>query len=172
MGGGVNPSGKAHAFLLTPAISGDANLDGKVDINDLTKVLTSYNQSTGMSWGTGDFNDDQKVDINDLTIVLANFDTDLRRRPRRLVPVREPVLLGVWSPLRLLACLRLATASGTAVRFCRSGVAAPPASVAHADVFNMPAGQTSLQFVTVGDAGNAAPTRPATVAVGLRLPDG
>jgi uncharacterized repeat protein (TIGR03803 family) len=30
-----------------------------------------------------------------------------------------------------------------------------PASLARADVFNMPAGQTSLQFVTVGDPGNA-----------------
>ena len=32
------------------------------------------------------------------------------------------------------------------------------ASTARADVFNMPAGQTSLQFVTVGDPGNAADT--------------
>ena len=32
------------------------------------------------------------------------------------------------------------------------------AGSAHADVFNMPAGQTSLQFVTVGDPGNAADT--------------
>ncbi len=31
-----------------------------------------------------------------------------------------------------------------------------PSSLARADVFNMPAGQTSLQFVTVGDAGNVA----------------
>ena len=37
-------------------------------------------------------------------------------------------------------------------------------SVAHADVFNMPTGQTSLSFVTVGDPGNAAGdgNRPAT----------
>jgi formylglycine-generating enzyme len=32
------------------------------------------------------------------------------------------------------------------------------ATVARADVFNMPSGQTSLQFVTVGDQGNAADT--------------
>ena len=37
--------GYTHAFRLTPAISGDANLDGKVDINDLTIVLTNYNQT-------------------------------------------------------------------------------------------------------------------------------
>jgi sulfatase modifying factor 1 len=33
-----------------------------------------------------------------------------------------------------------------------------PATVARADVFNMPSGQTSLQFVTVGDPGNVANT--------------
>jgi formylglycine-generating enzyme required for sulfatase activity len=37
------------------------------------------------------------------------------------------------------------------------------ASVAHADVFNMPSGETSLSFVTVADAGNAADT---TLGVG------
>ena len=52
---------------------GDANLDGKVDINDLTIVLTRYNQTAGMGWTTGDFNNDGKVDINDLTIVLAHY---------------------------------------------------------------------------------------------------
>ena len=51
---------------------GDANLDGRIDMNDLTKVLTNYNQS-GMKWGQGDFNGDGKVDINDLTVVLTNY---------------------------------------------------------------------------------------------------
>jgi formylglycine-generating enzyme required for sulfatase activity len=37
-------------------------------------------------------------------------------------------------------------------------LAALMAGVARADVFNMPAGQTSMQFVTVGDPGNAADT--------------
>ena len=46
----------------------------------------------------------------------------------------------------------------------RSGIVAAVAMVAmvagaaQADVFNMPTGQTSLQFVTVGDPGNAADT--------------
>ena len=48
-----------------------------MDINDLTIVLTNYNQSTGMSWGTGDFNGDGKVDINDLTIVLTHYNQSL-----------------------------------------------------------------------------------------------
>jgi len=41
------------------------------------------------------------------------------------------------------------------------------ASVACADVFNMPNGQTSLQFVTVGDPGNAADTTPGDGSAGF-----
>ena len=57
----------------TIPLAGDANGDGKVDINDLTLVLTNFGQSTGMSWTQGDFNSDAKVNVNDLTIVLTNF---------------------------------------------------------------------------------------------------
>ena len=60
------------AFIATSAVPGDANLDGNVDINDLTIVLTNYNQA-GAAWSQGDFNGDGNVDINDLTIVLANY---------------------------------------------------------------------------------------------------
>ena len=52
---------------------GDANFDGKVDINDLTIVLSNYGETVGASWTNGDFNGDGRVDINDLTIVLANY---------------------------------------------------------------------------------------------------
>ena len=62
-----------HGYVLKPALSGDANLDGKVDVNDLTIVLTNFGKTAGMSWETGDFSGDGKVDINDLTDVLANF---------------------------------------------------------------------------------------------------
>ena len=35
--------------LLTPALPGDANLDGRVDVNDLTIVLANFGKTTGMS---------------------------------------------------------------------------------------------------------------------------
>ena len=72
VGYGSNGSSGNQGFLLAPAIPGDANLDGKVDINDLTVVLANYNQ-TGMSWSQGEFTGDGTVDINDLTIVLAHY---------------------------------------------------------------------------------------------------
>ena len=69
-------NGETQAFLLTPTPlyhAGDANGDGRVNINDLTIVLANYGKTTGICWSTGDFNDDGKVDVNDLTIVLANY---------------------------------------------------------------------------------------------------
>jgi probable HAF family extracellular repeat protein len=70
--GVLNGNGVTHAFLMRPAMPGDANADGNVDINDLTIVLTNYGQ-TGMTWSQGEFTGDGTVDINDLTIVLANY---------------------------------------------------------------------------------------------------
>jgi probable HAF family extracellular repeat protein len=87
-----------HAFLVKPASPGDANLDGKVDINDLTIVLANYGHSTGMRWTTGDFTGDGTVDINDLTIVLANYGAGETAGAAGIKVVPEPaslVLLGI-----------------------------------------------------------------------------
>ena len=73
----IGPSpGQMETFLLTPTMPGDANLDGRVDINDLTVVLAHYGQ-TGMTWTQGEFTGDGTVDINDLTIVLAHYGQSL-----------------------------------------------------------------------------------------------
>ena len=62
--------------VASAVLPGDANLDGTVDINDLTTVLANYNQ-TGMTWADGDFIGNGTVDINDLAIVLANYNATL-----------------------------------------------------------------------------------------------
>jgi hypothetical protein len=83
--------------MLTPALPGDANLDGKVDINDLTIVLAHYGQS-GMTWGQGEFTGDGTVDINDLTIVLAHYNDSVGSSVAGMAAVPEPsclVLLGI-----------------------------------------------------------------------------
>ena len=83
------------AMIMKAPLLGDANLDGKVDINDLSKVLTNYDK-TGMTWADGDFNGDGKVDINDLSKVLTNYDKTSALSAVSVVP--EPsfaVLLGV-----------------------------------------------------------------------------
>ena len=55
-------------------LPGDANGDGRVDINDLTIVLSHFG-ATGCTYSQGSMNGDPTgtVDVNDLTIVLSNF---------------------------------------------------------------------------------------------------
>jgi autotransporter-associated beta strand protein len=79
----------ADTVTVESALPGDANLDGKVDINDLTIVLANYNQ-TGKTWSTGDFTGDGTVDINDLTIVLANYGQTFGSSPAGMASVPEP----------------------------------------------------------------------------------
>ena len=95
-----------HALLLTPttavALPGDANGDGKVDVNDLTIVLAHFGQ-TGMTWSQGEFTGDGTVDINDLTIVLANYQT----AGAGVAAVPEPFLSSAAGLSGLFACALL-----------------------------------------------------------------
>jgi probable HAF family extracellular repeat protein len=100
--------GVTDAFLLTPALSGDANLDGRVDINDLTVVLAHYDQ-TGMTWTEGEFTGSGTVDINDLTVVLANYNEsgNYGSPAGGLVAVPEPASLGLLAAAIASAALWL-----------------------------------------------------------------
>ncbi len=95
------------AVVLQRGRSGDANYDGKVDINDLTIVLANY-YTTGATWSTGDFNGDGRVDINDLTIVLANYNETLGASgPAGLSAVPEPSAM-LLAAAALAGCLAYA----------------------------------------------------------------
>ena len=95
------------AVVLQRGLPGDANYDGKVDINDLTIVLAHYN-ATGATWPQGDFNNDGKVDINDLTIVLANYNKTLGAAgPAGLSAVPEPSAM-LLAAAALAGCLAYA----------------------------------------------------------------
>ena len=94
--------------MANAVLAGDANLDGTVDINDLSIVLANYDQ-TGMTWSQGDFTGTGTVDINDLTIVLANYNATLGVG---LAAVPEPscvVLLGVGTVSLMAFALRKRT---------------------------------------------------------------
>ena len=102
VGYGYDPAGALHAFLLTPnLLPGDANGDGRVNVNDLTIVLTNFGR-TGMTWSQGAMDGDAAgtMDVNDLTIVLTNFG-DTAGAGIRAVP--EPG--GLWLLAAALAGL-------------------------------------------------------------------
>ena len=78
-------------------MAGDANIDGTVDINDLSKVLTE-DDKTGMTWADGDFDGNGIVNINDLSKVLTNYDKKSSACAAGIKAVPEPsglVLLAV-----------------------------------------------------------------------------
>jgi uncharacterized repeat protein (TIGR03803 family) len=101
--------GDGTLFSFTPPQPGDANGGGRVDINDLTIVLTNFGR-TSVSWSQGDFAGDGTIDMNDLTIVLSNFD---KTPGAALGAVPEP-------PARVLLALALLAPLVYACRASRS----------------------------------------------------
>ena len=51
---------------------GDTDLDGDVDLNDLTNLAANYGQSP-RGWGQGNFDPDTDVDLNDLSAMAAYY---------------------------------------------------------------------------------------------------
>jgi hypothetical protein len=85
---GGTTNGYHHAFVLTPALPGDANLDGSADNVDLGVILANYdfavtdidhgglaaNSHAVGGWMFGDFNNDDVCDNSDLGDLLAHYD--------------------------------------------------------------------------------------------------
>ena len=116
-GFGTDSAGNTvQAFVLRAFLPGDANLDGKVDINDLTIVLAHYGQG-GATWATGDFIGDGTVDINDLTIVLAHYSHTVGASAAdALAAVPEPAALTLLLAAVLLGGARLHPAETVGLR--------------------------------------------------------
>jgi hypothetical protein len=142
-----------RAFLLASVLPGDASLDGAVNGADLNTVLSNYNQ-TGMTWVQGDFNYDGTVNGADLNMVLSNYNQHVGVG----AAVPEPstlALLGIGVSGLFTFAWRRRRGRARCLSCAAVVVTMLIAGMARADVFDMPSGQTSLQFVTVGDPGNA-----------------
>jgi hypothetical protein len=59
--------------VIEPALLGDADLDGQVNIHDLQDLLSNFN-APGF-WDQGNFNGHALVDISDLQALLTNFNS-------------------------------------------------------------------------------------------------
>ena len=60
-------------YNVTPAIAGDANADGAVDLQDFGILKANFGGAGG--WYDGDFNGDGNVDLQDFGLLKANFGT-------------------------------------------------------------------------------------------------
>ena len=61
-----------NSILILPALAGDANVDGVVDLSDLSAVLNHFG-ATDAAWTSGNFDGAATVDLTDLSDVLNDF---------------------------------------------------------------------------------------------------
>ncbi len=66
----------ANSILVVPAYFGDANLDGHVDLTDLSTILNNFGTASG-AWTSGNFDGASTIDLTDLSDVLNNFGQSL-----------------------------------------------------------------------------------------------
>lgn len=62
----------AQDLVIRKTIYGDANIDGKVDFDDLLSLAKAYGQ-TNQHWSNGDFDYNGSVDFNDLLSIAKNY---------------------------------------------------------------------------------------------------
>jgi autotransporter-associated beta strand protein len=67
--------GTTALTLAVAGPSGDANLDGRVNFDDLLILAANYNTSPANGWIKGDFNRDRQVNFDDLLVLAANYNT-------------------------------------------------------------------------------------------------
>ncbi|WP_428386141.1 trypsin-like serine protease [Mucisphaera sp.] len=71
-GSGVVDAADLDAWLLLAGSTrGDANVDGLVDLVDLSQLASGFGHAG--AWGDGDFNADSQVDLIDLSLLAGNF---------------------------------------------------------------------------------------------------
>jgi hypothetical protein len=68
---GVFRFAQASSLRIVDLLTGDANADGKVDLNDFGILKANF--GTGTTRAQGDFNGDAKVDLTDFGLLKENF---------------------------------------------------------------------------------------------------
>jgi hypothetical protein len=96
--------------LVRPVLTGDANLDGKVDFFDVTQLLGyKYNTGQAASYTDGDLDYNGHVDFFDIVLLLsANYNTGQTFGPARAAPT-------LASSARVAAPTSAAIASATTI---------------------------------------------------------
>ena len=94
-----------NSLLVSPELLGDADLNGKVDLSDLSTVLNNFG-STTPAWTSGNFDNATTIDLTDLSDVLNNFGaTNPNANVSPLTPTPEPTTLALLA-LPAIALLR------------------------------------------------------------------
>ncbi len=86
-----------NSILVGPELLGDANIDGHVDLTDLSTVLNNFGSST-VAWTSGNFDGAGTIDLTDLSDVLNNFgatDPGASETPAVAAAAPEPASLAL-----------------------------------------------------------------------------
>jgi len=88
-----------HSVTIVDTIPGDANLDGKVDVNDLLILAQNYNH-TGTDWAQGDFSGNGNTDVNSLLVLAQHYNQNIGITPAQAAELTElggPGFLPAWN---------------------------------------------------------------------------
>ena len=84
------------SVLVRYALTGDANLDGKVNAQDFDLLARDYGDISGNAlWTEGDFNDDGIVNGRDFNALAANFNAAPVSTPALGSLVPEPTAIAM-----------------------------------------------------------------------------
>ena len=67
-----NQPADQNSLLLSDELLGDTNIDGHVDLSDLSTLLNHFGATTN-NWTDGNFDNAPTIDLTDLSDVLNNF---------------------------------------------------------------------------------------------------
>ncbi len=100
-------SANANSILIGPELLGDANIDGSVDLTDLSTLLNNFGAPLP-DWSSGNFDGASTIDLTDLSDVLNNFGQSLPNPTVGIIPTPEPASLALLTSAAslLLACRR------------------------------------------------------------------
>ena len=92
---------------------GDANIDGQIDLTDLSTVLNNFGSST-TAWTSSNFDGQPTIDLTDLSYVLNNFgatNPNPSLGTGQIAAAPEPASLAIAIPAVLLAARKRRTRS-------------------------------------------------------------
>ena len=95
----------ANSVLVGAELLGDANIDGTVDLTDLSTILNNFGSSTS-AWTSGNFDGASTIDLTDLSDVLNNFgasNPNASVASSNVAAAPEPASLAIAIPIILLA---------------------------------------------------------------------
>jgi hypothetical protein len=100
--------------IVATVRTGDANLDGKIDLADFNRLASNFGGLSGKVWSQGDFNYDGMTNLADFNLLAGNF--GLSAGPNGVVDPQDWAALAAAVPEPAMTGLPFALAAFAALR--------------------------------------------------------